>query len=268
MNPFTAAIWQTTSLPYDKEANLARVLRAMEAAHARGASLLVLPEMFLTGYLIRDRLEELAEPAPDGPSLLVLREKARALSLGLVVGLPVAHPGGKPYNALVMIDRDGSVAGLQGKTHFFGGEEKMFDPGPTLRAFDTSFGRMGLLVCYDGEFPETARSLALDGAKLICMGAANMTPYEDYHFVYMHTRAMENRIYTLYCNYVGTEKRFHYCGQSGAFHPTGKILAQADPRSEALLLADIDLADTAAQDDFLNYLRHRQTQVYHPDLLG
>ena len=100
------------------------------------------------------------------------------------------------------------------------------------------------------------------------MGAANMTPYEDYHFVYMHTRAMENRIYTLYCNYVGTEKRFHYCGQSGAFHPTGKILAQADPRSEALLLADIDLADTTAQDDFLNYLRHRQTQVYHPDLLG
>lgn len=77
MNPFTAAIWQTTSLPYDKEANLARALRAMEAAHARGASLLVLPEMFLTGYLIRDRLEELAEPVPDGPSLLVLREKAR-----------------------------------------------------------------------------------------------------------------------------------------------------------------------------------------------
>ena len=131
MNPFTAAVWQTTSLPYDKEANLARALRAMEAAHARGASLLVLPEMFLTGYLIRDRLEELAEPVPDGPSLLVLREKARALSLGLVVGLPVAHPGGKPYNALVMIDRDGSVAGVQGKTHFFGGEEKMFDPGPT-----------------------------------------------------------------------------------------------------------------------------------------
>ena len=75
MNPFTAAVWQTTSLPYDKEANLARALRAMEAAHARGASLLVLPEMFLTGYLIRDRLEELAEPVPDGPSLLVLRDR-------------------------------------------------------------------------------------------------------------------------------------------------------------------------------------------------
>ncbi len=128
-----------------------------------GRLLLVLPEMFLTGYLIRDRLEELAEPVPDGPSLLVPREKARALSLGLVVGLPVAHPGGKPYNA-PGDDRPGRFRGRRpGKTHFFGGEEKMFDPGPTLRAFDTSFGRMGLLVCYDGEFPETARSLAWTG---------------------------------------------------------------------------------------------------------
>ena len=84
--PLPAAVWQTTSLPYDKEANLARALRAMEAAHARGASLLVLPEMFLTGYLIRDRLEGLAEPVPDGPSLLVLRERPR----------PLPGPGGGP----------------------------------------------------------------------------------------------------------------------------------------------------------------------------
>lgn len=266
MSSFTAAVWQTTSRPYDKAGNLARALRAMEEAHALGVSLLVLPEMFLTGYLIRDQLAQLAEAVPDGPALTALREKARALSLGLVVGMPVANPGGKPYNALVMVDRDGSVAGVQGKTHFFGGEEKMFDPGPTLRAFDTSFGRMGLLVCYDGEFPETARTLALDGAKLLCMGAANMTPYEDYHFLYMRTRAMENRVYALYCNYVGEEKRFHYCGQSGIFHPTGRILAQGDTCSHALLLAGVDMADTTAQDDFLNYLRHRRPELYHPDL--
>lgn len=266
MSSFTAAVWQTTSRPYDKAGNLARALRAMEEAHALGVSLLVLPEMFLTGYLIRDQLAQLAEAVPDGPALTALREKARALSLGLVVGMPVANPGGKPYNALVMVDRDGSVAGVQGKTHFFGGEEKMFDPGPTLRAFDTSFGRMGLLVCYDGEFPETARTLALDGAKLLCMGAANMTPYEDYHFLYMRTRAMENRVYALYCNYVGEEKRFHYCGQSGIFHPTGRTLAQGDTCSHALLLADVDMADTTAQDDFLNYLRHRRPELYHPDL--
>ena len=68
-------------------------------------------EMFLTGYLIRDQLAQLAEAVPDGPALTALREKARALSLGLVVGMPVANPGGKPYNALVMVDRDGSVAG-------------------------------------------------------------------------------------------------------------------------------------------------------------
>ena len=168
----------------------------MEAAAARGASLILFPEMFLTGYLIRDQLAQLAEPYPNGPALTVLGQKAKALSLGVVMGMPLANPGGKPYNAVVMIDRDGTPAGFQAKTHFFGGEEKMFAPGTSLRAFDTSFGRMGILVCYDGEFPETARSLALDGAKLICMCAANMSPYEDYHFLYMRTRAMENRAYT------------------------------------------------------------------------
>lgn len=265
MSPFTACIVQTTSLPYDKQANLTRALTTMETAAARGASLILFPEMFLTGYLIRDRLEELAEPL-DGTTLQALQDKAKALNMGVLVGVPLKNPGGKPYNAVVMIDRDGTIAGTQGKTHFFGGEEKMFDPGPTLQAFDTSFGRMGILVCYDGEFPETARTLALDGAKIICMCAANMTPYEDYHFQYMRTRAMENRAYTLYCNYVGNEKRFHYCGQSGAFHPTGKILAEADTEQETLLFAEVDMADTTAQDDFLNYLRHRHPDLYHPDL--
>lgn len=246
MSPFTACIVQTTSLPYDKQGNLDRALRAMEAAAARGASLILFPEMFLTGYLIRDQLAQLAEPYPNGPALTVLGQKAKALSLGVVMGMPLANPGGKPYNAVVMIDRDGTPAGFQAKTHFFGGEEKMFAPGTSLRAFDTSFGRMGILVCYDGEFPETARSLALDGAKLICMCAANMSPYEDYHFLYMRTRAMENRAYTLYCNYVGDEKRFHYCGQSGAFHPTGRILAEAGTQEETTLYALIDMEDTTA----------------------
>ena len=176
MNPFTAAIWQTTSLPTTRRPTSPGPCGPWRPPMPGAPPLLVLPEMFLTGYLIRDRLEELAEPVPDGPSLLVLREKARALSLGLVVGLPVAHPGGKPYNALVMIDRDGSVAGVQGKTHFFGGGEKMFDPGPTLRAFDTSFGRMGLLVCYDGEFPETARSPGLGRGQTHLHGGGQHDP--------------------------------------------------------------------------------------------
>ena len=268
MTPFKTCIVQTTSLPYDKQANLDRALQAMETAAGQGASLILFPEMFLTGYLIKDKLAELAESLEDGPGLTVLRRKAQELSMGVVIGTPLLNPGGKPYNAVVMIDRDGSIPGFQAKTHFFGGEEKMFDPGTSLKAFDTSFGRMGILVCYDGEFPETARTLALDGAKLLCMCAANMSPYEDYHFVYMRTRAMENRIYTLYCNYVGTEKKFHYCGQSGAFHPTGKILAEADTQEGVLLYADVDMADTTAPDDFLNYLNHRRPGLYHPALAG
>ena len=77
MSPFTACIVQTTSLPYDKQGNLDRALRAMEAAAARGASLILFPEMFLTGYLIRDQLAQLAEPYPNGPALTVLGKPRR-----------------------------------------------------------------------------------------------------------------------------------------------------------------------------------------------
>ena len=267
MPSFTACIVQTVPGPYDKEGNLRRTLAWMEEAARHGAGLLLLPEMFLTGYLVRDRLARLTEDVPDGPAVSALREKAKALSLGLVIGMPVRNPDGdRPYNAIVMIDRDGSVPMVACKTHMFGGEEKMFTPGDSLRAFDTTFGRMGILVCYDGEFPETARTLALDGAKLLCHCAANMTPYEDYHPVYMRARATENCAYTLYCNYVGTEKRFRYCGQSGAWHPTGRILAQAGTEEEVLLYVPVDMADTTSPDGFLNYLDHRRPELYHPAL--
>lgn len=267
ISPFTACIVQPTSQPYDKVGNLRRALDWMDAAAANGASLMVFPEMYLTGYLVRDKLPELMEALPDGEVLTALREKAKTLSMGVIMGMPIENPqGGKPYNAMVMIDRDGSVPYAAYKTHLFGGEEKMFAHGKALRAFDTSFGRMGVMVCYDGEFPETARTLALDGAKILVLCSANMTPYEDYHPVYMRARAMENCVYSLYSNYVGTEKRFHYCGQSGAWHPTGRILAQADTSEETLLYAPVDLADTTSPDDYLNYLQHRHPELYHPDL--
>ena len=267
--PFTACVVQPVPLPYDKAGNLNRALAWMDRAAENNASLIVFPEMFLTGYLIRDRLAELTEPLPDGPAVTALREKAKALSMGVVMGMPVATPGGKPYNAIVMIDRDGSVVHMAPKTHMFGGEEKMFTPGEKLKAFDTSFGRMGILVCYDGEFPETARTLALDGAKLLIHCAANMTPYEDYHPVYMRARAMENCVYTLYCNYVGAEKRFRYCGQSGAWHPTGRVLAQMDTKKEDLFYVPVDLSEAETSNGFLSeldYLNRRRPELYHPDL--
>ena len=267
MSAFTACIVQTVSNPYDKPGNLRRALDYMEEAHSKGASLILLPEMFLTGYLVRDRLAELAEGLDTGETLSALRARARQLEMGVIVGLPVLEAlGDKPHNSVVMIDRDGSIPGLSHKTHMFGGEEKMFAPGAEHKAFDTSFGRMGILVCFDGEFPETARSLALDGAEILCMCAANMTPFEDYHAVYMRARAMENMVYTLYCNYVGTEKRFHYCGQSCAYDPTGKPLAQADTGEETLLYVPVDLSLRQAPLRDLNYLRFRRKELYHEDL--
>ena len=115
MPPFTACVVQTPSYPYDKAGNLQRALDTMETAAAQGASLILFPEMFLTGYLIRNKLEELSESLEDGTALAALSAKAKALSMGVLMGLPLKNPTGKPYNAIVMIDRDGSIAGVQAK---------------------------------------------------------------------------------------------------------------------------------------------------------
>lgn len=262
MPPFTACLVQRAPVPYDKAGNLSLVLRTMDEARASGADLVLFPEMFLSGYLVKDQLAALAEPL-DGPSLRAVGAHARALGMGVLLGLPLRVDGHeKPHNALVFFDRDGSVAGWSAKAHMFGGEERMFDPGDRLAAFDTSFGRVGLMICYDGEFPEVARTLALDGAQLLCMCAANMSPFEDYHAVYMRARAMENCVYGLYTNLVGDEKRFHYCGQSCAIGPDGRILAIADHDRPALLYCTVDLDTIPAADAPLRYRENRRPELY------
>ena len=103
MSVFTACIVQTTPNPFDKDGNLRRALDAMTTASEKGASLILFPEMFLTGYLVKKRLPELIEPM-DGPYLAALKAKAKELSMGVIMGMPIANPKSeKPFNSIVMI---------------------------------------------------------------------------------------------------------------------------------------------------------------------
>lgn len=86
------------------------------------------------------------------------------------------------------------------------------------------------------------------------------------HIVYMRARAMENMVHTLYCNYVGDEKRFHYCGQSCAYDPTGQPLAEAGNQEETMLYVPVDLSLREGPLRDLNYLKNRRKELYHEDL--
>lgn len=225
----------------DRERNLARIEEALYETARQGALLTVFPECALAGYCF-DSLAEArphAEPIP-GPSTTRLAELCRQLRVHAVVGLLEAD-GDRLFNAAALVGPAG-VIGSYRKVHLpFLGVDRFTTPG------DRPFGvwemlgvRVGLNICYDGSFPEAARVMALAGADLIVL-PTNWPPGSECtaDFV-INARALENNVYYLAVNRVGTERGFRFIGQSKICDPSGRVLALAAHEEEELLYAQID----------------------------
>lgn len=256
---FRLAIAQAEAVRYDKDANLARAEELMARASSQEAQAILFPELFLTGYTVWDRVAELAEP-PEGPSIRRLAELAGRFKQVVVCGFPERRPGFHPYNSACIIGPDGAIVGTYRKTHLFDREPEFFSPGETLPVFDTAFGPVGVAICYDLEFPEVSRALALQGARIVLNPTANMQPYAEYQAVYLRARAMENEIHVAAANTVGDDGTYRYFGESAAVDPYGTVLCRAGS-GEELLVAEIDL-EGGLSDQNLGYLGRRRPDLY------
>jgi 5-aminopentanamidase len=261
LSTFLLGVAQLTPARLDKDANLERVASAMQQVADAGGQLIVFPELFLTGYFLGEQLVGLAEPL-DGPSVQRLSELARRHQLLTICGWPEAAGEPRPYNSAVVIERDGSIIGRYRKTHLFGREPEFFTAGDRLAAFDTSVGRIGVLICYDLEFPETARILALEGATVLLAPTANMDPYAAYQAVYTRARAMENGVFVATANTVGQLDRSHFFGESSVVGPGGEVLEVAGA-DERILLVSVDPSRVPPADPTLRYLERRRPELYH-----
>jgi predicted amidohydrolase len=190
---------------YDKATNLRRAETLMAEARAKGAGAIVFPELFLTGYQVWDRLGDLAETAA-GPSISRLAQMANAYGLLSIVGFPELD-NGLIYNSACVIESDGGLLGVYRKTHLFADEPVAFTPGDSFVTFDSSIGRIGILICYDIEFPECVRTLALAGAQLILVPTANMEPFTIDQDLYARARGRENGVFIAIVNAVGADER-------------------------------------------------------------
>lgn len=247
--------------------NLQRLEDAARTAAARGARLLVCPEMFLTGYNIgAEAAARLAEPA-DGPSVRRAAGIAREAGIALAYGYPERADGGAVFNAAILIDRDGRTLLNHRKCHLFGALDRgMFVPGSGEIALAEIDGvRVGLLICYDVEFPELVRLLALAGADLVLVPTALMEPFDVVARIIVPARAFENQLFVAYANRCGREGKLVYSGLSCVAGPDGVDLVRAG-RGEELLTADLDL-DALRQSRAVNtYLTDRRPELYR--LLG
>ena len=256
------ALLQTRSGSRDVPGNLARLAaRAAEAA-AAGADLLVTPEMFLTGYDIgAAEVRRLAEPA-DGTSREAVGAIAREHGVAVLYGYPEAE-GGRVFNAVALVGPDGAGVAHYRKTHLFGELDRaQFSPADQAPAVvDLGGWRAGLLICYDVEFPENVRRLALAGADVVLVPTANMLPFDIVPTTVVPTRAYENQVYLAYANYVGDEGGLRYDGLSCVVAPDGTDVARAG-RDEQLLLADLDAERLAGSRSANPYLADRRPELY------
>ncbi len=208
------------------------------------ADLLVLPEMALTGYAFRDK-EELGRITTAENTRKTLDTAARLSDLfggaAIVVGYPEPAGDGAFYNSCMLVGPDGLLGNYR-KTHLFGAEKDLFLPGDTgFAVFSVRDLTVGMMICFDWFFPESARTLALRGAEIIAHPTNLVMPYCQRA---MFTRALENSVYTITANRCGTEmhqKELRFTGESVIYGPRGNILASAPKTEDHVAVIDIDI---------------------------
>ena len=239
--PLTLALLQCAPAPLDVAGNLQRMAQAAQQAAAAGAQVLVCPEMFISGYAIgAAAVQQLAQPA-DGAWAQAVAAIAQRHHIAVVYGYPEQDPSGAVFNAAQWISAQGQRCLNYRKTYLFGDlDRNQFAAGaPSAATFTLQGWSIGLLICYDVEFPEATRRLALAGADLIVVPTANMPDYDFVAQALVPVRAYENQMYVAYANYMGAEGDVHYGGLSLLAAPDGQAVAQAD-RQPTLLIATLD----------------------------
>jgi predicted amidohydrolase len=239
--PLTLTLWQTAYVPV--EAGTSVALEQLEAearqAHAQGSDLLICPEMSLTGYAIGPaRLRALAETA-EGPMAQAVAAVAKRHQIAIVYGYPERHPDGHlPFNAVQAIDASGQVLGRYRKTHLYGDlDNQQFSAGDEApQVFVYRGWQLGLLICYDVEFPEPVRALALQGADAVLVPTANMVGFDEVPRLLVPARACENRVVVAYANACGQEAALQYGGLSTVVQADGSPLACAGRDRQTLLV--------------------------------
>ncbi|MDT5179445.1 MAG: 5-aminopentanamidase [Mycobacterium sp.] len=253
----------------DTTGNMATARTAIEDAARDGAKIVVLPELASSGYVFADRgeLVSLAETR-DGPAITEWANLAEAFDLTIVAGFPEAA-GDKVYNSAAVVDPTG-LRGVYRKAHLWDTENNVFDRADDLPLLvDTAHGRLGVMVCYDIEFPEWVRAVALEGADLLCAPVNwPLLPRPDGERPTEMVRALAgagtNRMPIAVCDRTRQERGVDWVGGSVITDADGYPMAVAQYGEPGTITADVDLAESRIKrfNDNNDVLGDRRTDLY------
>jgi predicted amidohydrolase len=222
----------------DVTRNVDSIRRHAAEAARRGARILVLPELCLCGYPSAAEARARAV-ALDGAEVKAVRECAQSAGVALCLGLAERSPDGRLFNTMAYIDADGSLRCAYRKVHLWVDEKSWAAPGAGFESFDAGGLRLGIWICYDTRFPESARSLARSGATLGLIGSAWFGPEEEWELA-VRSRALDNGMYVAGAAVQGAFDGIPFHGASLIVDPHGTVLARARPDGDDLIVAEHD----------------------------
>lgn len=263
---FKIALAQIRCKPGDKKGNLAKIEQAAKKTAKQGADLLVLPEMSLTGYVVRDQIYELAERIP-GSSTNLAEKISRETGVHLIFGMPELSPKAQAtiHNTAVLVSPKGLVGKYQKMylpTHSMFEEKRYFRPGYRTSVFDTELGKIGLVICYDIYFPEVTRLIRLEGAQLIVCISASPAVRQSFFETLTCARAIENTAFLAFVNLTGVEDGLQYWGGSRLIAPNGRVLVQAKYDEEDFTIGEVDYADIKSIEAFVPAMKDLRPELF------
>jgi len=263
---FKLALAQISCKRGDKEANIKKITNYIKKAEKHGASLVIFPELSLTGYTIRDELYDLAETVP-GKSTKALERLAKQSNMYIIFGMPELSEKtqGTIYNTAVLVGPEGLIGKYRKMhlpTHSVFEEKRYFRPGYQASALETELGKIGLIICYDLYFPELCRLTRLKGAQLsVCISASPAVRRTFFETLTL-ARAIENTTFLAYVNLVGIEDGLQFWGGSRLVSPSGKVIAKCKYDKEDFLVAEVNYMDIKPIEIFVPTIKDLRPELF------
>lgn len=256
------------ALSADIAQNLAKTLALMESASQRGAQFILFPEVCLSPFFPQYAGQDVSRYVMniDDPSIRQFQAACRRLKLAASPNVYLQE-GGQRFDASLMIGADGEIQGISKMVHiaqvpcFY--EQDYYTPSDTgFRVYDTPFGKIGIVVCFDRHYPESVRTCALRGAELVLIPTANtMGEPLDLFECEVRTAALQNCVNIAMCNRVGAEGEVVFCGESIVVDANGKVIGKSG-QAEDLLIVDVDLPQAVRARNTRPYLSLRRPELY------
>ena len=255
----------------DLDHNRQRGVEAVKKAAEQGAKIICFAELAFTPFYpqipAKENIIELAEPIP-GTTTEVFSKLAKDLGVVIVLNL-FERDGDKTYDTSPVINTDGRILGKTRMIHITEypcfHEQGYYQPGDKgVSVYETSFGKIGIAICYDRHYPEYMRALGVGGAELVFIpqaGSVGEWPQGLYE-AEMQVAAFQNGYFTALCNRVGKEDKLTFSGESFVCSPTGEVIAQADQGKDEILYCDVNLDEVKNSHARRLFFRDRRPELY------